>query len=112
MTIARGPGGLVVLALLAVAPSARGQVAPSAAAGTNAADPAPAAAASPAPDPTPPPLSERPPARSLGPSFDSDLLSHLPLGHGLWSVFETVEPTAMAALSPWCAPCRGRNTSG
>ena len=94
MSIARGRGVLVVLALVWAAPAARAQVAPSAASAESP-DPAPAAAASPAPDPTPTPPAERRTPRSLGPAFDADLLGHLPLGHGLWSVFETVEPTAI-----------------
>ncbi|HSB61455.1 MAG TPA: hypothetical protein VLI67_07030, partial [Vicinamibacteria bacterium] len=35
------------------------------------------------------------PPFSLGPSFDADLLRDLPRAHGLWSPFETAEPTAI-----------------
>lgn len=32
---------------------------------------------------------------SLGPTFDAEILRDLPLGHTLWSAFETVDPTAL-----------------
>src|SRR5262245_36063355 len=95
MSIARQRAALVLLTLFGVVPVVRAQVAPAtAAAEPMGADPAPAATA-PAPDPTPTPPPERRPTRTLGPAFDAETLSHLPLGHGLWSVFETVEPTAI-----------------
>ena len=67
---------------------------PSSASGEAAAAPTPDATPSPAAEPaTPAPA--RPAPRSLGPAFKSDLLDRLPLGEGIWSVFETVEPTAI-----------------
>jgi hypothetical protein len=93
MTVARGHRALVVLAVLGVARTAAPQVVSRDATAVETAEPAPAA--SPTPDPTPPPLAEKRTPRSLGPAFDADLLQRLPLGHGLWSVFETVEPTAI-----------------
>ncbi len=61
-----------------------------------------AAAASPSPDPSPaaavaplPPLIATRSGRSLGPDFDMDLLQGLPMSNGVWSVFETIEPTAI-----------------
>jgi hypothetical protein len=58
----------------------------------EAAASAPAPAASPSPE-APRPAPHAP--RSLGPSYSEDLLGGLPLGQGVWSVFETVEPTAI-----------------
>ena len=61
-------------------------------------------AASPTPDPSPAVAATPPPAtppaatragRSLGPEFDGDLLRGLPMSNGLWSVFETIESTAI-----------------
>src|SRR5512132_3228271 len=45
--------------------------------------------------PSPPPPEAAPGRFSLGPMFDSELLRDLPLGGDLWSVFETVESTAI-----------------
>lgn len=81
------------------------------------ADPPPAPAASPTPDPAPPAAATTPSAtptaapspgpepahpsvaarspRSLGPAFEVDLLEYLPLSNGLWSIFETIESTAI-----------------
>ena len=47
------------------------------------------------PSPSPPPPEAAPGRFSLGPMFDSELLRDLPLGGDLWSVFETVESTAI-----------------
>jgi hypothetical protein len=58
-----------------------------------------AAVPSPSPDPSPASGTAPPPARrsgrSLGPEFGMDLLQGLPLSNGLWSVFETIESTAI-----------------
>lgn len=64
------------------------------------ATPAESPDAPPAPtvSPTPAPPSRLTTTRSpgsLGPAYDTDLLRTLPLSHGLWSVFETIESTAI-----------------
>jgi hypothetical protein len=65
-------------------------------------EPSAAVAASPSPDPPPATAAAPPPpavlarsGRSLGPEFGMDLLQGLPMSNGLWSVFETIEPTAI-----------------
>jgi hypothetical protein len=65
-----------------------------------AASPAPVAppTSPPAAAPTPgPPVSPTPARsqRSLGQAFDVDLLRSLPMSNGVWSVFETIESTAI-----------------
>jgi hypothetical protein len=61
-----------------------------------------ASMASPSPEPSPAIVTAPPPLplsarsdRSLGPDFDTDLLQGLPMSNGLWSLFETVESTAI-----------------
>lgn len=73
--------GLLCAWLLVTAAPAAGEDAP------------PAPAPTPSPSPTPSPL--RATRFSLAPTIDSDLLRDLPFGHGLWSAFETFEPTAI-----------------
>src|SRR5207247_1634964 len=58
---------------------------------TAQASPAPAL---PVPDPSAAPVAGRR-ARSLGPAFDTSLLALLPMSDGVWSVFETIESTAI-----------------
>jgi hypothetical protein len=62
--------------------------------GEPAAPVGPPPAVSPSPEPTARPPAARGP-RSLGSSISGDELDRLPLGQGVWSVFETVEPTAI-----------------
>ncbi len=97
MTLARARAAFLMLGMLGAAGAAAAQVARGEATAGESGEPAPAPApaASPTPDPTPLPPAERRTPRSLGPAFDAELLEHLPLGHGLWSLFETVEPTAL-----------------
>ena len=67
---------------------------PAAVSSPTPAPPAPATAPTPAPSPAPTPA----PARehgSLGQAFDGDLLASLPMSNGVWSIFETIESTAI-----------------
>jgi hypothetical protein len=65
------------------------------------AEPSPAPAAHPAtsavtvPGPSPAASAPGRTGRSLGPDFDGDLLRGLPMSNGLWSLFETIESTAI-----------------
>ena len=59
--------------------------------------PSPVPAASPVPVASPAPAATPSPEapRSLGPAFDAALLSSLPMSNGVWSIFETIESTAI-----------------
>jgi hypothetical protein len=56
--------------------------------------PSPVPASAPTPEPPSPGAPSRAP-RSLGQAFDVDLLASLPMSNGVWSIFETIESTAI-----------------
>src|SRR5712691_5795172 len=88
---------LSLLACAAAVPlAAQEPVAPSASSAPSppATAPSPSPASAPAPEPSPAPVPARL-TRSLGRAFDSDLLNLLPMSDGIWSVFETIESTAI-----------------
>jgi hypothetical protein len=101
---ALGPGGMTLFVLLsAAAPAAAGADDSPAPAGAQSPAPASAAAQSPAPAPSPEanPAADRgrgtapPGAGTLRTTYDREFLRALPMSDSLWSIFETVDATAI-----------------